>query len=330
MVTPKKLDQRAEFYHQLGTMTEAGLSLTESLHSLARARRGRHFGQPVQRLIDGLEGGETFAEAASGIRGWLPTFDLALIDSGERSGRLDVCLRLLAEFYRQRAAAVREVIRYLVYPVLVLHALILLGPFPQLFLSGEIGPYLRQIGSLLVPLYASILIVAYLAQGSHGRWVRSLLERVFGVIPFLGAGRRALALSRLCLALEALLAAGTQMSSAWRLAAEASGSPVLEREVANYPERLEGGRSPGELLEQSRVFPDLFVSLYAGGESSGRLDENLERLRKHYQEEGFGKLRLFASWLPRLIYFGVILLVAHRILSFYQAYFNSVMDASDF
>lgn len=330
MVTPKKLDQRAEFYHQLGTMTEAGLSLIESLNSLGRARRGRHYGQPVQRLVDALEGGETFAEAATGIRGWLPTFDLALIDSGERSGRLDVCFRLLAEYYRHRAAAVREVIRYLIYPFLVLHALILLGPFPQLFLSGEIAPYVRQVVSLLVPLYGVIFIFAYLAQGAHGPLLRSVLERVFGVVPFLGAGRRSLALSRLCLALEALLAAGTPMSSAWKLAAESSGSPVLEREVANYPEQLEGGRSPGELLEQSRVFPDLFVSLYAGGEASGRLDENLERLRKHYQDEGFGKLRLFANWLPRLIYFGVILLVAYKILSFYQAYFDSVMDATEF
>ncbi len=328
-VTPKKLEKRAEFYHQLGTLTEAGLSLVQGLQSLSRTKRSRTFDQPISQLLVALEGGATFAEAAAGIKAWLPAFDLALLDSGERSGRLDICFRLLADFYRQRAQAVREVVRHLIYPLLIVHAAIFLGPFPQLFLTGDVGSYLRQVVSVLIPVYLVVALVAYLAQGQHGLRMRSLLERVFGLVPLLGAARKALALSRFCLALEALLAAGTNMPKAWLLSADASGSPRMQREVGPFVDQIEGGRTPGELLEDSSWFPDVFVGLYTSGEVSGRIDQNLERLRVHYQEEGFAKLSLFAAWFPRMIYFGIVLYIAYTILSFYGGYYNSVLDASE-
>ncbi len=330
IVTPRQLERQSEFYHQLGTLIEAGLSLVQSLESFNRSKRSRVFRQPVTQLLDALEGGATFAEAASGIRGWLPAFDLALLDSGERSGRLDVCFRVLADFYKQRAQAAREVINQLIYPLLLLHAGVLLAPFPDLFLTGDVAVYLSRVGAVLIPLYLVIGGLAYLAQGRHGRVIQSLLERLFGMVPLLGAGRKSLALSRFCLALEALLAAGTNMSKAWSLAAAASGSPRIQREVEPYSALMEGGRTPGELLEDSRWFPDAFVSLYATGEKGGRLDENLGRMRTHYQDEGFNKLRQFASWLPKLIYFGILIYFAYKILSFYSGYYNSVLDSTDF
>lgn len=330
IVTPKRLEQRAEFYHQIGTLTEAGLSLVQSLESLNRSKRSRVFGQPVTRLLDRLEGGETFSEAAAGIRGWLPTFDLALIKSGEQSGRLDICFKLLAEFYRQRAQAVSEVIRHLMYPLLVVHAAIFLGPFPQLFLTGNIVSYLKVVGSVLIPIYAVIFVLAYVAQGQHGYRMRSLLETIFGVVPLLGSARKSLALSRFCLALEALLAAGTNVGKAWSLSADASGSPRLQRVVGPFIDQIEGGRSPGELLEDAGYFPDVFVSLFTSGETSGRIDENLKRLRVYYQDQGFGKLRQFSVWFPRMIYFGIVGYIAYTILSFYSGYYNSIFESTDF
>ena len=330
IVTPKQLERQADFYHQLGTLIEAGLSLIQSLESFNRTKRSRVFRQPITRLIDSLEGGATFAESAAAIKGWLPAFDLALVDSGERSGRLDVCFQVLADFYRQRAQAVREVINQMIYPLLVVHMGILLGPFPALFLTGEFLPYLKQVGSILVPLYLLIGAVAYLAQGRHGRGIQSILEKLFGMVPLLGAARKSLALSRFCLALESLLAAGTNMPKAWSLSAAASGSPRIQREVGPFIPQMDGGRTPGELLEDSRWFPDAFVSLYATGETGGRLDENLKRMRLHYQEEGFQKLRQFSAWLPKLIYFGILIYFAYTILSFYSNYYNSILESTDF
>ena len=333
IATPRQMERQAEFYHQMGMMTEAGLSLVQSLESLNRTKVFRPLARQISRLIDRLEQGATFSESTAGIRGWLPSFDLALLDSGERSGRLDVCLRLLSKFYRQRAKAAREGIRQLIYPALVVHVAVFsltAANAPQRILNGEIGAYLGAVGSALLPIYLLGLAVFYIAQGSHGFAVRALLEKVFGFVPLLGAARRCLSLSRLCLALEALLSAGTPMARAWALAANASGSPRIQKAVRPFEFAIEGGRTPGEVLDHLRCFPDMFVSLYQSGEVSGRLDENLERLRTHYQEEGFRKLHLFAVWLPRLIYFSVLAFVAYFILRFWAGYYEAILNQTEF
>lgn len=316
------MERQAEFYHQVGMMTEAGLSLVQSLESLNRTKVFRSLARQISQLMDRLEQGATFAESAASIRGWLPSFDLALLDSGERSGRLDVCFRLLSEFYRERAKAAREVIRQLIYPALVIH--VAAFSLAVTNLSDGIGSYLWAVGSALLPIYLLGLAVFYIAQGSHGFAVRALLEKVFGFVPLLGWARRCLSLSRLCLALEALLSAGTPMARSWTLAANASGSPRIQKAVRPFESAIEGGRTPGELLNHFRCFPDMFASLYQSGEVSGRLDENLERLRIHYQEEGFRKLKLFAVWLPRMIYFLVLAVAAYFIVQFWVRYYEGI------
>lgn len=327
------MEKQAEFYHQVGMMIEAGLSLVQSLESLNQAKVFRSLARQISQLMDRLEQGATFAESAAGIRGWLPSFDLALLDSGERSGRLDVCFRLLSEFYRQRAQAAREVIRQLIYPALVVHVAVFslaVANAPQRILSGDIGAYLWAVGSALLPIYLLGFAVFYIAQGSHGFAVRALLEKVFGFVPLLGVARRCLSLSRFCLALEALLSAGTPMARSWTLAANASGSPRIQKAVRPFESAIEGGRTPGELLNHFRCFPDMFASLYQSGEVSGRLDENLERLRIHYQEEGYRKLRLFAVWLPRMIYFSVLAFAAYFILRFWGIYYEGILNRTEF
>ena len=70
--------------------------------------------------------------------------------------------------------------------------------------------------------------------------------------------------------------------------------------------------------------------MYHTGEISGQLDETLERLHKYYQEEATRKLRALASWTPKLIYFGIVLMVAWQVISFYSNYFGMIKDAVNF
>ncbi|MDC0300252.1 type II secretion system F family protein, partial [Verrucomicrobia bacterium] len=91
--------QQSEFYHQLGTMCEAGLSLPQSLETLDRSKGFRAYQQRLKGWREAIGRGETFAEAVSHSRGEVPDFDLALLHAGENSGRLDVCFRLLSKYY---------------------------------------------------------------------------------------------------------------------------------------------------------------------------------------------------------------------------------------
>src|SRR5205807_200468 len=80
---------------------------------------------------------------------WLPAFDIALLQAGEQSGRLEACFRLLADYYTDRARLARQVISDLAYPAFLFHFAIFLFPFSHFFLSGNWLLYLGQTFGVL-------------------------------------------------------------------------------------------------------------------------------------------------------------------------------------
>lgn len=330
LVLPGQFTRRAELYHQLSQLTMAGLPIVRALEQLERNPPARAYREPLQQILYGISAGGTFTESAGRSGNWIPSFDLALLEAGERSGRLDACFRVLADYYTDRARIVRQVIGDLAYPVFLLHFAIFIFPFAQLFTTGNLIRYLAQTFGILLPLYGAVALLIYAAQGQHGEHWRALLERLLHPLPLLGSGRRDLALARLAMALEALISAGVSIVDAWQLAATVSGSPELRRTAQAWLPEVRAGQTPAEALRASGRFPDLFANQYATGEISGKLDSVLTRLHQYYQEEGTRKLHAVAQWTPRLIFLLVALMIAWHIISFYMGYFKQVQDAGGF
>ena len=132
------------------------------------------------------------------------------------------------------------------------------------------------------------------------------------------------------MALEALISAGVNIFEAWDLAATASGSPALRKAVAAWRPAVVAGQMPSEAVRLCPLFPETFANLYSSGEISGKLDESLRNLHRLYSEDGTRKLNAFATWVPRLIYLLAALLIALKVIQFYQGYFNEVDAASHF
>lgn len=326
IVTPRQLNQRAELYHQLGMMITAGLSVHKALEHLHNNPPSFAIRRQVGKWVEELNKGNNVVDSLRNIGRWIPDFDLALLDAGERSGRLDACFKLLSVYYHERAEMARQMISDMMYPAFVFNFAIVLFPLVKLFQTGSFIGFFTSIAMIAVPIYTALFLVIYACQGRHGQLWRSKMENLLALVPILGTARKELALARLATALESLLNAGVSIVTAWELAAAASGSPRLMRTVQTWKEPLENGSTFSELITQSGQFPELFANLYHTGEISGTLDTTLARLHTLYQTEGFRKSRALASWTPKLVYFGVLLYGAFKVISFYQGYFQQVND----
>jgi type II secretory pathway component PulF len=330
IITPGQLDRRAEFYRQLAQYTAAGIGLPAALDQLRQHPPARSYVRPLENLLRQLTDGFTLTESLQRLGSWLPAFDIALLHAGEHSGRLDACLRLLADYYEDRARMARQVIGDLLYPAFLLHFAVFILPFAQFFASGNWRVYLLQTFGVLLPIYALVAFIIYAAQGRHGEAWRSWMEAVLHPVPVLGTARQYLALGRLAAALEALLSAGVSIIQAWELAAAACGSPALRRTVFSWRPLLDAGQSPAELVSGSTRFPQMFASQYHTGELSGKLDETLRLLQRFYQEEGSRRLHALAQWTPRAVYICIALMIGYRVVHFWMNYFNQVSAAGGF
>ena len=329
-VTPGQFAKRAEFYHQLGQLTGAGLGLIRALEQLKTHPPARSYRELLRKLLEELTHGFTLTEALRRLGRWLPEFDLAILHAGETSGRLEACFRLLADYYRDRARLARQMLTDLAYPLFLFHFAIFIFPFPQLFLSGDFVTYLEQTFGVLLPCYLVIGLLAYTTQSRHGETWRAVVESLLHPIPVLGTARRYLALGRLAAALEGLISAGVTIIEAWELAAAASGSPFLRRTVLAWRPSVDAGETPADALNASGRFPDLFASQYTTGEISGKLDETLRGLHRYYQEEGSRKLHAVVQWTPRAVYLLIALMIAYRVIGFYGGYFRQIQNIGGF
>lgn len=325
-LTPGQLSQRANLYFQLASLISAGVPIIQAIEMVQRtAPRGHR--QQLETIVNRLQQGATFGEAIKATGKWLPAFDIALFSAGEHSGRIDATLRSLGNYYQERATMLRRILSGMAYPIFILHMAIFIFPtrlMTGLFLNGGVDAFLQHKLTILVPLYLLIAVLIVAFQGSRGEIWRGLMERVTRAIPLLGSGRRALALSRLSAALEALLSAGVPIISAWEIAAEASGSNQIRQTVQTAVPRMEAGVTPAETVRQSGTFPELFQNLYASGEVSGQLDSTLQRLHVHYQEEATQKFENLANWTPKLLFLVVAILIGYQVVSFYSNYFNQI------
>jgi type IV pilus assembly protein PilC len=333
IVTPGQFTQRAEFYHQLAQLTAAGIGVMQALEQIKRNPPARSFREPLQRVLDELAKGRAISDSLRQLS-WLPEFDIALVEAGEHSGRLDACFRLLSDYYNDRARITKQVISQLIYPVGLIHfaalVFLIILPFASSQFNASLTWLFVKAALILSPLYLVTFFLIYATQSKHGEKWRARIETVLRPIPILGTARHFLALARLAAALEALLSAGVNIIEAWDLAATASGSPALRRIVTNWKPQVVAGETPAEVLRTRREFPEMFTNLYATGEVSGKLDETLKRLYAHYQEEGTRKLHAFAQWMPRLIYFIVAGVIAYKVVTFYTGYFQQINDMSHF
>ncbi len=328
LITPGQLSARSDFYHQIGTSVAAGLPLIRTLRILAQNPPSAGLAPRARRLADRLESGASASEAFRSLGSWAPDFDIALIEAGEQTGRIDCTCAALSQSYAARATLARQVLIGLFHPVLVFHVAFLILPVDHLVglvRDGDFAGFVVNKLLLFVPVYGVTFAILYALQ-RRGRVWRAALETISSLLPVLGRARKALALSRLSLALDALFNAGVNATRAWPLAATASGSPALERAVAQWPARIGMGEPASELLLASSYFPPHYSNIYATAEIAGQIDDALPRLVSHYQDEGLRLMRVAAAILVGIVYGGILLIVAYQIITFWLGHYGQILN----
>lgn len=329
IATPGQINRFAEFYHQLAHMLQAGIALPKVIETLRNATGSRSFRKALTAILHEVNQGGSFAGALAHTGHWLPGFDVALLTAGEQSGRLDECALILSEYYRERYVMVRDVLRRLAYPVMIVFVALLVFPpsaLVALIKEGDVAGFFAPKLKFVAILGGLVLALLWLGQSRRADWWRGVWERLLHWVPVLGKARRALALTRLALALDALLNAGVNIISAWELATDASGSAALKGAATRARRDMEGGATPGEAIAATRAFPETFVTMYCSGEVSGRLDESLAYLRKNYQYESQRRFKTLAFWTPMIIYLLIMIVLAFYIVSFWVGYFDNILN----
>lgn len=293
----KLLDNKelGAFCRGISMMLDAGVMIDEAV-SLFGEDAGDLISGVCARITEGIDAGDTFAEAASKT-GAFPEHALAMFQTGESAGRLDEVLDRLADFYERRANLMTRLKRTLVHPValmllmcVVLAVLVfaVVPVFEGVYndLTGSVGAsaysyvvlakWLGRI-CLILSAAACAVIVCLALMGRTPEGMDRLKKRCCG-IKLVKQTLWKLSVANIADAIAVLLASGMDTDTALELAKDIADHPELEEAIARCEAQMAEGDSLAYCFYRNKILPPIYGRMLISGASGGTMDTALSRI----------------------------------------------------
>lgn len=297
-VEPLNLEERYQFFLQLGTLFGAGCPLLGSLESMSGSQASLGMAEVSGRLLEALERGCSLSEGMSLERGSFSSDEIAMVRLGETTGRLHHVLERVGKNLERRKANHRQLIQSTLYPILAL-----------CFAMGLVSTMAFVLLPRLVPIFTSFqselpwptrVVLSFSSAASWGAmaslltvflcvvWVRrrGAIALPLAKIPIVGHTLHIKALAEFASSLSTLIASGATLDSSLELLGRQSPEGTQKRALTGVRASLRNGHTLSESFRlESAYFPTLFRQLIASGEESGRLEFFSEQAAAIYLEE---------------------------------------------
>ncbi len=303
-VTGISAQDRIFITRNLHTMLQAGIGLDRAVKTTAEQVTNAKLRETLEDIWNRLQQGQAFHTALSQYPQYFNPFFTNLVRVGESSGKLDEILQNLLE-KQERDAVLRSKVRSaMIYPSIIIAALIAMITIMMLFVIPRVTgvltsynvelPFATRIliassNFFLHRWYFALLAIILIVMGFR-MWVRSRQGRLqwdtFMLrVPLLKVIVQEFNLALFVRSLSALLHSGIQLDQAMTLA----GSSCTQRPYQDATKLgvrfVQKGVPLSEVLKGSpRLFPPLTLRLVEVGEQTGKLDTMLRRLARVYEE----------------------------------------------
>ena len=292
------------FTRQLATLSRSGLPLDEALTAVADQSESKRIKRIALGVRAGVIEGNTLANSLNQFPRVFPPLFRATIEAGEHSGKLDHILERLAEYVERRQVMQSKMMLAAFYPIIltvvaigVVTALLtyVVPQVVQVFqdIHAELPILTRALIAISDFLRAWGIYLLILLGGAAFLFVRALKNDVFKRrvhsfqlrLPLVGRLTRGANTGRFTRTLGILFGSGVPILDAMRIGTQVVTNLPMRDAIEEAASRVREGASLSRSLGASKLFPPITVHLIASGESSGRLDDMLDRAAENQERE---------------------------------------------
>ncbi|MDP8257796.1 MAG: type II secretion system F family protein [Candidatus Aadella gelida] len=298
------LEELVIFSRQMATMTGAGITIIESLDTLADQVDNVKLKTVLKDVHNAVNTGASLSEAMGKYASVFSSYFINMIKAGESSGMLEEVLDRVALHLEKTSSLQKKISSAMVYPsvvtgmaiVITLAMIIKVIPVFEDMFSG-LGADLPKPTQVLISLsnfmqQYFIVLVAAIGGSIFGLKFYAGTQKGHHVIdgfklklPVFGPLFRKVAISKFTRTLGTLVKSGVPILSALDIVAKTSGNVVVEKTVYKVKESVREGESIASPMEKSGIFPPLVTRMIAVGEKSGELEMMLEKIADFYDEQ---------------------------------------------
>ena len=318
-LTPLPDNERAQLYTMLANLESAGIAAARALQMIASDRRVAPLASRATAAVAAVANGASIVFAAQAA-GLFTASEAALVDVAARAGSPEPLYRRLAEICEDRHVHGRAMRTRLLLPAGLFTLSVLVAPLADWVTNRmSTADYVVLIIGRLLTVGVVIALVAMLLRRRRDRTdTKSLsttvIDRLELALPVFGAMNRRKAIASYLEMLGLLLEAGTPIATAAAIASEAVPNSVIRTDLMALVAPLNAGHSLADEMRDQRCFDNECVQFINTGEQAGRLPEMVLRVARTERERGRAFDTQVARWVPRMVYFGVLLWMSKSLL----------------
>ena len=292
------------FTKQFRTMVRAGVPILTLLQVLQSQTENPKLRKIAIEMGLSVREGSTLYEAFSKHPRVFSPLYCSMIRAGESSGVLADVMDRLIYIIEHEAQIKADIKAALNYPIMVVVFLgvaffvlltFAIPRFAKIFARAHIELPLPTrvcialhhflINYWYLILGAAIALIVFLIwylRTEQGRYVK---DRLILGLPVFGPLFNKSAMSRFASIFAILYQSGIQVLDSMDILSGTIGNSAIAREFDRIKDRVQEGRGISAPLRHARYFPPMVVNMVALGEESGKLDETLNEISKHYDDE---------------------------------------------
>jgi general secretion pathway protein F len=328
------------FNQQLSSLLEAGQPVVDAIDILGHNDRRARNRAVYDTLLQGLRQGKQLSEAMSSLPSVFPPLYVAMVRSSETTATVRTAIQRFMQYQRQVDDLRGKLTAAAIYPAILLCVGFVVIAFLMLYVVPRFSVVFddvnaRQHGSAgFIQIWGGFvrhhavlawtgfgMIVAVMAMPIVHAPARGAIYRRLLCIPWIGEKIRLLQLTRIYRTLGMLLRSGVSILSAMNMTA-GSLPPVLHAAMQTAIASVSEGRPMSIVMAECGLSTDVAQRLLVAGESSGNLDEMMERIADFYDQEMAHWIDTAGRLVEPILMVGIGLVIGAVILMLYAPIFD--------
>jgi len=292
------------FTRQLASMIQTGLTLIEALNILKDQVKNPRMKSVILDLIASISGGSSFSQALASHSEIFSEVYIALIKAAEAGGVMDKVLERLAENLEKSEELKRKIKSALIYPGIitggVVVVIIIMNVFviPQLSklyeglnvnlpLTTKIVLGISHATTVFLPvlIILGIVFAFFFNRFRKSEDGREIVDKVKLNLPVFGKIFTLSIETEVSRTFSLLISSGTSVLDALAVTSNVADNVIFRRAIVSASTLVEKGINLSNAFEQQDLFPPIFIQMIKVGESTGKIDENLNRVADYFERD---------------------------------------------
>ncbi len=330
------------FTRQFSTLLSAQVPLGEALRTLEKQTTNAILKETIFEVASDIDSGLSLSQSLEKYGNVFSPFYVNMVRSAEVTGRMEQTMIFLADYIEKEVGITSRIQNALIYPAIMIVLFIVVAGVMAAIVLPRVEPIFEEAG-VQVPLFTQIIIgggkflanwwwavivaiavlIGFLIDYLRTDEGRVVFDELLLRIPVVSGLLKRLYVTRFAESVSVLTRGGIPIAQSLEISGHTIGSIIYRDMLHQVAEDVRRGELMSQsLAKQEEYFPPLVSQMVAVGESTGKLDDLLDKIATFYTSEVDGMVANLVELIQPILMIVIGLLVGALFASILVPIYN--------